>query len=178
LEEYESNGETRTRVITEWYNTSGTVEVDFDDVIVAASNTLPVHISSRLTNWDKENLVAYRKEFLAGFITEIYSINFVDAFEFAKNIMDDEIISEIRSDIGGDEQKINSHSTNYEDIKFKHLLLPIWISSFKYKEKQYQYVINGRSGEVYGEYPKSIVKITALVLTIIAVLVILYQIFN
>lgn len=35
----------------------------------------------------------------------------------------------IRHKIGGDAQKIISVKTGYEDIIFKHVLLPIWLSA-------------------------------------------------
>jgi hypothetical protein len=44
---------------------------------------------------------------------------------------------------------------------FKHVLLPVWLVSYQYGAKTFQVVINGHSGQVAGEYPKSWVKIGA-----------------
>jgi ribosomal protein L37E len=162
-------GKQAERTVTDWYNTSGNVSVEFDDVLVAASKTLPPDIADKLTNWDLNNCIAFRKEFLAGFITEIYQSDFRDSLDGAKKKMEPVIESAIRKDIGGDKQRIGHKTIQYNDIKFKHLLLPVWISAFKFNNKLYQFVVNGRTGQVTGQYPKSMGKIVAVVLAVIAV---------
>jgi ribosomal protein L37E len=160
-------GERAHRTITEWYHASGSVFVKFRDLLINASKTLPAGISSKLTKWDVENCLVYRKEYLAGFITEIYQQDFINGFEEAKSIMNSDIDTAIRRDIGGDKQRINSKQTEYEEVKFKHLLFPVWISAFNYKNKLYQFVVNGRNGMVIGQYPKSVFKIVFVVLAIL-----------
>ena len=170
-------GEEKNRTVTDWFPTSGEVSESFDDVVVPASETLPASITDQLTKWDMANCVAYRKEFMAGFITEIYQIDFRDGLPKAKEKMDKVIESAIKSDIGGSNQKIRSKHTKYNDIMFKLLLLPIWISAFKFNGKLYQFVVNGRTGEVIGQYPKSTAKIVSLIVVIIAIIAALIIIF-
>jgi len=76
----------------------------------------------------------------------------------------------IEADIGGDTQRIGSMQVHHSDVRFKHLLLPLWISSFRYKEKTYRFIINARSGEVAGERPWSVFKIVLAVLAVLAVI--------
>ena len=171
-------GEMVERTVTDWYNTNGYVKVEFDDVLVPASQTLPASISNELTNWDLNNCVAYRKEFLAGFITEIYQRDFRVSIDDAKKKMEIEIESAIRRDIGGDKQRINSKNVHYKDIKFKHLLLPVWISAFRFKDKVYQFVVNGRTGKVTGQYPKSKAKIVAIVVAVLAAVAVYFWLSN
>ena len=109
-----------------------------------------------------------------GFITELYQSDFRESLDDAKKKMETVIDEAIRKDIGGDKQHINSKNTEYNDLKFKHLLLPVWISAFKFNSKLYQFVVNGRTGQVVGEYPKSMAKIVSIVLAIIAVIGALY----
>lgn len=80
--------------------------------------------------------------------------------------MDDQIRIAIRWHIGGDEQRIHSVSTQHSNISFKHILLPVWISAYKYKEKVYRFLVNARTGEVQGERPWSWVKITLAVIAV------------
>jgi len=174
-ENFKNNkGEIKERIITDWYAASGNVSVAFDDVLVPASKTLPSSISNQLTNWDMANCVAYQKEFLAGFVTELYQHDFRVALDEAKKIMATIIESHIRKNIGGDKQKIKSKNTIYNNVKFKHLLLPVWISAFMFDNKLYQFVVNGRTGQVIGDYPKSMAKIVMLGLAIIAMIAGLY----
>ncbi len=168
---YRNNkGEESKRTVTDWYPRYGTITLPFDDIVVPAATTLPKKIMNKLTNWDMMNCVAYRPEFTAGFITEIYQIDFRDGVNEAKKKMDTEIESSIKADIGGNRQKIRSKYTQYNDIMFKLLLLPIWISAFKFNGKLYQFVVNGRTGQVIGEYPKSTTKIIMLIVAILAII--------
>ena len=84
--------------------------------------------------------------------------------------MDDYIRASIRRDIGGDHQRIHHVSTQYSNITFKHILLPLWISAYRYHERSFRFLVNARTGEVCGERPYSRIKITLLVLFILAVI--------
>ena len=72
----------------------------------------------------------------------------------------------IRADIGGDQQRINETDTQYSDITFKHILLPFWIAGFRFHNKIYQFIVNGRTGEVQGDRPYSWIKIAFAVLLV------------
>ncbi len=159
-----SRRERRTR----WYPASGIVQNAFDDLLVRGSRTLPEKLARKLEPWDLQSLVPYQAEYLSGFTVESYGIGLDEGFETAKGLMEPTIRGTIRSDIGGDEQRIHSTDTHYSDITFKHILLPIWISAYHFKEKTYRFLVNARTGEVQGERPWSVWKIVLLVLGILA----------
>lgn len=170
-----SKGELVERTVTDWHKTSGTVELDFKDIVIPASESLPPTITNRLTNWDMMNSVSYQKEFLSGFVTEIYKRDFRDGVDDAKKKMKSVITDTIKADIGGDDQRIKTQSTQYNDLMFKLLLLPVWISAFNFEGKLYQFVVNGRTGQVIGEYPKDKMKIILVVAAVIAVITALFM---
>ncbi|WP_222937589.1 hypothetical protein [Spartinivicinus ruber] len=156
---------------TRWYSASGRVANQFDDVLVLASHTLPRKYTQALEPWDLKNLEPYQDDYLSGFKAESYQINLEQGFELAKDIMDDEIRSNIKQDIGGDDQRIHSVNTRYSNISFKHILLPVWISAYRYHEKVYRFLVNARTGEVQGERPYSWIKITLAILVIVALII-------
>ncbi|PID56809.1 hypothetical protein CSB45_09860 [candidate division KSB3 bacterium] len=153
---------TKERVVrkTRWHPARGTVRNVFNDVIVAGSENIPKKLSDRLVPWDLENLVPYTEEYLSGFLVESYTINVEHGFEDARNKMEPTILATIYEDIGGDEQRITRLNTQYADVTFKHLLLPVWFGAYRFREKVFQYIVNARTGEVQGERPWSWVKIT------------------
>ncbi|HVD97436.1 MAG TPA: hypothetical protein VNB90_04470 [Cytophagaceae bacterium] len=165
----EENGRTvertRTRTVTDWYHVSGDVQNNFDDVLVNASNSLPRDFVDALEPWDVQALVPFNENYLAGFRSESYQIGLKDGFEMAKNKMQATIDQSIRSDIGGDQQRIHSKDTNYNNITFKHTLFPLWISSYRYRNKSFRFLINARTGETKGDRPYSKGKITSAILT-------------
>ena len=58
---------------------------------------------------------------------------------------------------------------------FKHILVPVWLLSYLYGTKTHQVVVNGYTGRMAGQYPKSPWKIALLVLlaVIVAMIVLL-----
>ncbi|MBN8702871.1 MAG: hypothetical protein J0M08_07385 [Bacteroidetes bacterium] len=174
------NGKTvqRSRTVTDWYPCSGYVENLFDDTLVVASTSLPVGYANNLEPWDLQNLVVYDEKYISGFKSEQYQIDLKSGFENGKAKMKVAIESTVRSDIGGDSQRISTMDINYTDIKFKHLLLPIWISGYRYNNKLYTFLVNGRTGEVQGDYPLSIIKVTLAVIFFITLIWLLYTTFG
>ena len=161
---------TRTRQVrkTRWYPASGTVFNRFDDVLVLASRSLPRKHADELEPWDLKNMVPYQDEYLSGFVAESYQVDLPQGFEEAKLIMAGEIEVSIRADIGGDHQRIHDVDTRYANVTFKHTLLPVWISAYRYHERTFRFLVNARTGEVQGERPYSWIKITLFVIAILA----------
>lgn len=176
-EEYtDDNGKSQTRSVTHtsWTTVKGTVSVFFDDVMVAASNSLPPKIVDKLEPWDVKELIPFDEKFLSGFRTESYQINIKDGFDKAKVKMDPVIRTQIKKQIGGDKQNITSMDTQYSDVSFKHVLLPLWISAYKYKNKSFRFLINARNGEVSGERPYCWWKIALAILAGIGAIALIF----
>lgn len=166
---------TRTRQVrrTRWTFVSGTVTDDFDDVLVMAARSLPQHHMDALEPWDLKNVTPYRDEYLSGFVAQSYQVTLADGFEAARGIMEVTIRQTIAGDIGGDHQQISSVDTRYHGVTFKHILLPVWLSAYRYAGRPYHFLVNARTGEVRGDRPYSPWKIAvALVLAIVVVLII------
>jgi predicted RNA-binding Zn-ribbon protein involved in translation (DUF1610 family) len=165
-ESYTVNGRTETRQVRKirWTSVAGVVEDDFDDVLVTATASLPEHQLDKLQPWDLASAQPYRDDYLAGFKAECYQVDLPHGFEQAKAIMAPTIDQSIRADIGGDEQRIDAKQSAYSRITFKHLLLPVWLSAYRYQGKLFQFLVNARTGEVQGQRPWSWIKITFAVL--------------
>jgi Zn finger protein HypA/HybF involved in hydrogenase expression len=169
----DEDGNTQTREVqkTRWYPASGSVSHSFDDVLTMGSHSLPANYAQELEPWDLHELAPFNEQYLSGFRAESYQVDVKEGFEIAKRRMDDVIDGLVRQDIGGDTQQVHSINTTYNDITFKHVLLPIWISAYRYNGKVYRFMINGRTGEVQGERPWSWVKITLAVLFVLTIII-------
>jgi ribosomal protein S27E len=179
-ETYYDQGQTKTRTVTKtrWSHASGRVARFFDDIMVPASDTLPRKYVDKLEPWDLQNLVPYDTKYLSGFKSETYQVDLPKGFDLAKGKMEPVIRTDINHDIGGDHQMITTMNTQYSNITFKHILLPIWLSAYRYNDKIYRFMINARTGEVQGERPWSWIKITLAVLLAIGVIAGLYWFFE
>ena len=168
------NGRARRRVVSvpkiRWTPVSGRVRQFFDDILVGATRALPRRILDSIQPWDLNNLVSYNEAYLSGFQSEIYQVDLDEGFQQARMLMDQAIRNAVRRDIGGDQQQIHALETHHADTTFKHILLPVWSAAFRYQNKTYRFIINGRNGRTQGERPYSKIKITLLIIGILITL--------
>lgn len=171
---------TRTRQVrhTQWYRAEGTVTRWFDDVLVAATVSLPINRLEALEPWDLAELRPYDPGYLSGFKAQRYQVDLAQGFERVKQVTAGQIQQDVRQDIGGDEQRIHNISTHYSGITFKHLLLPVYAGAYRFNSKVYQIVVNGRTGEIQGDRPYSALKIALFVIGILFVIMILALVFG
>lgn len=171
---------TQTRQVrhTRWSPASGTVERWFDDVLVAATASLQLNRLEALEPWDLTELVTYDPAFLSGFRAQRYQVDLAQGFERVKQLAAGVIKSDVRQAIGGDEQRIHHIATQYSAITFKHLLLPVYAGAYRYNNKLFQIVVNGRTGEIQGDRPYSVWKIALLVLALLLLVVLIAILFG
>lgn len=178
-ETYTENGETKTRQVqkTRWRSASGTVARDFDDVLIRGTTKVASKHLDKLEPWPLGDAEAYRPEYLAGHETLRYDVEPESGLESAKSRMAPVIEQDCRHDIGGDEQRVHRVDTEYGDVTFKLMLLPVWIACYLHAGKTYNIMVNGRTAEVVGERPYSAAKIAAaaivalLIITVVVVLI-------
>jgi len=179
-EVYEENGERKTREVqhTRWYAAAGQVSRSFDDVLIPATKTVNEKRLNKLQPWNLEELRNYEPAFLAGFKAQRYQLELAEGFGHAQSVMRSEIESDVRSDIGGDEQRVTGIDTKYSNVMFRHLLLPVWLGAYRFQNKAYQVMVNATTGEVQGERPYSVAKITMLILAILLAIMLLVMMSN
>ena len=66
----------------------------------------------------------------------------------------------------------------FSKMTYKYLLLPVWMSSFTFNGKVFQFVVNGQTGKVGGKSPVSPWKVALAILIGIIALIIIYNIFG
>ena len=158
---------------TRWNPASGVVSKSFKDLIISGSNTLGPEGESLKKRVKFEGVVPYNEQILTGYKSETYSVDLKEAYKAAQKIMEDEIEDAIEKEIGGDEQKIDSKQTTENNIEYKHILAPLWISAFRYEGKSYRFMINGQTGDLSGSRPYSKLKIAICIGVIVAVIALL-----
>ncbi|MBO5054742.1 MAG: TFIIB-type zinc ribbon-containing protein [Eubacterium sp.] len=161
-----------TKTVVDWYPTGGVYKEAFDDELVCATTN---HSQSMLNGIEPYNTAAnksYKPEYVAGFAAERYAVGLKEGWEMAKESihfkLSDNIEKKIRKEEHADRIRNLRMTTKYRDITYKYLLLPVWISSYKYKDKVYQFMVNGQTGKVSGKIPISIPKVIITVAAAIA----------
>jgi hypothetical protein len=166
----DANGRTQTRQVRKvrWVPSSGSLEHFFDDELVAASKGVHPGLLRKVEPYPTKELTPYSASFLSGWVVERYQIDPVSAAQHAREGMDAQVRSMCASRVPGDTHRNLQVATRYSGQTFKHILVPLWLLSYFYGRRSFQVVINGYTGAIAGEYPKSWVKITLAVLAFLA----------
>lgn len=174
------NGEEKT--VTDWYRCSGHHKEFFDDELVCATTNQNRSMLAGIEPFNTAENKAYKPEYVAGFAAERYAIGFKEGWEIAKKSIDSKlrrsIDDKIRDEHDADDTRNIQINSTFSNLTYKYLLLPVWLSSYKYKDKIYNFMVNGQTGKVSGKTPISIPKVIITVLGCIAVIALIYYLMN
>ena len=174
-EEYRDNqGKVQTRQVrhTRWVPASGQVEHFFDDVPVPGTHGVHTHLLRQVEPFATKELVGYETAYLSGFVVEHYQVVLFDAAERSQQSMHGQLMEMCAAEVPGDTHRNLQIHPSYSGQTFKHVLVPIWMLTYNYGPKVFQVIVNGYSGKMAGEYPKSIWKILLLVFVVLVVVLI------
>jgi hypothetical protein len=71
--------------------------------------------------------------------------------------------------VPGDTQRALHVETHLSEVRWKHVLLPLWTLTYEFRGKPYAILVHGQTGHIVGRAPLSWVKILSLVLAVAAV---------
>lgn len=174
------NGKTRTEFYTTYYNIRGNHTKIFDDIVVQASENIPQKTLNKLEPFPTADALRYNKNYLSGYSANTYSMSGVQSWQMCKNQMYDQLKAEILRKYHYSYVVSYRQDTNYSNTKFKYVLLPIYVGHHKYKNKVYNFFVNGTTGKVVGDAPVSGLKVlfavllSIIVVALIVLLVILF----
>ncbi|MBE5955100.1 MAG: hypothetical protein E7253_01465 [Lachnospiraceae bacterium] len=172
----------KTVAETQWHHTSGHYSLFLDDVLVCGSTRQNEQMLRQIEPFDTGKVVEYKPEYLAGFTAERYTIKVKAAWETAKDkiasILKRNIESKIEREHGTSQTRFVQVNTTHRNVTYKYILLPVWISSFKYNGKVYHFMINGQTGKVSGQAPISWLKVLLTAAALIAFFLLIHTMMN
>ncbi|MFT7485903.1 MAG: DNA-directed RNA polymerase subunit RPC12/RpoP [Candidatus Paceibacteria bacterium] len=159
---------TRTRQVrkTRWRPAWGSRNDHFNDFLVLGSSGQPGQLVTELGGFDLKELVPYKPQYLAGWRAEEYSIDLEQAWTSGQSGMVEVQRQRCSGDVPGDTQRNLRVQNTIGNVRWKHILLPIWSVQYRFGGKLYTVLVHGQSGKVVGKAPYSWVKILGLVLLI------------
>lgn len=170
-ESYYENGQWKTRSVqkTRWTWRSGHISHFFDDVLIHGSRGVNRQVLQKVYPYRLREAINFDPRLLMGWEAEIYSIDVREGYSFADKEMDSILFGMCRADLGGDTYRGLNVDTVKSQQTYKHLILPVWVCSYRYNDKPYQFIVNGQTGKINGQKPYSVWKITFAVLFILAI---------
>jgi hypothetical protein len=167
-ETYSEGGQTRTRQVrhVRWVPAAGRLSHYFDDDLVCASVGIHPGLLRAIEPFPTAELRPYDAGYVAGWVVERYQIDLVAAAQHARDAMDAKIRDMCAAQVPGDTHRNLQVHADYGGQTFKHILAPVWLLSYNYGSKAYQCAMNGVTGAIRGEYPKSPWKVALVVLAL------------
>ena len=168
---------TRTRTVTEteWWPLVGRHHRFYSGYLVSGSKGLPQSDADRIKPFQLPALRRYEPYYLAGWLSEEYSINRENALAICKQEFYRREHRNIGAFLPGDTHRNLQSSTSFSDISSDLCFLPVYVLSYRYKEKLYRFLVNGQTGKIAGGKPWSGRRIaTFVVITIVLILLFVF----
>ena len=140
-----------------WLPRSGVYLVLHDDLLVPATRALPKDVLDDLAEYDTQALVSYSAELLSDTAAEIYQVPLVDASLVARQQAVRLGQAHVQSnDLAGETYRDFFMSSGGLIVEsYKLVLLPLWITDYRYKNESFLAAVNGQSGKTAGHAPRS-----------------------
>ncbi len=168
------SGKNRHTVVkTRWYNVSGTYNKLFDDILIICGSDIPQKSFEKISPYSTNVSVKYDHRFLLGFSASHYKKDINESWAEAKKRMTDIIYKDIISNYHADVVDYLNVNTNHRGVRYKYVLLPVYVGAFNYKKKLYNIYVNGETGKVTGKLPKSPIRIAIAALLGVALFILL-----
>jgi Zn finger protein HypA/HybF involved in hydrogenase expression len=153
-----------------WTPASGELSHVFDDQLVPASRGAGARWLRGVEPFPTSELIPYQPGYLAGWTVERYQIDLVEAASRSRQQMEATLRELSAAQVPGDTYRNLMVRSTFSDQRFKHILAPVWLLTYRYGAKSYQVVVNGVTGKIAGERPWSWVKIALLTMMVLVVL--------
>ena len=149
----------RTETYTVWKNISGTYRKFYNDIQIAAGSRFSHKEMGKISPFDTDNSKKYTSDYLLGFMAYNYDREVTDMWGDAKKIMDADLKRSILSQYRYDKLDYIKVQTTHRDVTYKYVMLPVYVGNYTFKQKLYNFFVNGSTGKAWGKTPLSWVKI-------------------
>jgi hypothetical protein len=160
------------RTYTVWHWKNGHVNLTIDDLLVSGTKRVSEIILGKMANFSTSELVGYDPVFLAGISTLAYERNLEAAWEIGRERMRGQTKDACYRDINSSKVRNFSMQMDFNDESWRYVLLPVYVSTYKFEDKTFQVLVNGQTGKVGGQRPVDWVKVGAAVAGIIILAII------
>ncbi len=161
------DSEGRTYTVERKFPVHGTESNAYYNQIEPANDFIAKYSIEQFEEYSYQPFNAYDPNYLMGFSTLNYERDVHACLASEQMQKNDAIEVGIKRSLGYDYYIGFKCETQYSNVRWSYSLLPIWACNFKYKNKNYNFFVNGKTGNIKGKTPKSGWKIFALVAGIV-----------
>jgi predicted RNA-binding Zn-ribbon protein involved in translation (DUF1610 family) len=156
----------RTKTVWKWE--TGQASQHFDDLTIAGTNQLSRLLLGRIEKFDLSDLAPYEPKYLAGLQAQSYEVSLEEAWEMARHKMRELTHKACRAQASSQHMRNFSLKLDFSEERWRYILLPIYLNSFRYRAKTYQVMVNGQTGEIAGQRPVDWLKVSLAAVALVA----------
>jgi hypothetical protein len=161
---------TRTVTETEWWPLSGRHHEFYSGYLVSGSRGLAQAEAERIKPFHLAALKRYQPSFLAGWLSEEYSVEREAALAVCRQEFARREQAAVSAFLPGDTHSQVQAATEFSQINSDLVLLPVYLLSYRYRDRLFRFLVNGQSGQVSGDKPLSARRILAVVFGVLALI--------
>jgi hypothetical protein len=165
---------TKSGAHRDYFKVDGFFNQNYSNILVESSSKLNQKQLTGILPYNYDKKQSYDDAFIRGYSVEQYDTEVEKCMSTYKNILNGYIRRDILNKYRHDGVSYLNIQTQYSNETYSYYLVPIYKFDYKYKENDYLTYMNGETGRVDSNVPKSKVKITMV--TIVVILIILIPI--
>ncbi len=171
--------ETRSEQLTRWETDIGRITERYDDVMIPGSGLLPEGMMNSILPYRMSRIVRYAPEYIAGYACVKPDRDVQEGWKTAQTKVDRRMaeLAERKILSDADEAQVQQLETIHDKVRYKLVLLPLYLCTFSFRKKPRYVLINGENGRVGGQAPVSPLRVGIAVLLVLAVLLGLVGVF-
>ena len=150
----DGKGGQRRETTTTWAHRTGHLDQELDDHLVWATTRVTQSLLDQLLPrvW-LPHLEPYDPRFLAGCQALAYDVPLETAWTQGRKHFREEARRGCRADTRGDHVRDLEVDADLWDERWKLLLAPVWVAAYRYDDRTWQVLVDGRTGRIVGHRP-------------------------
>lgn len=158
----------KTRQVVRWRWETGSARVNVTGLPVCGTTRVNAVVLQKVLPFDVQAVKAFTPDYLAGWQALEYDVALANAWEDGKAAMRAQAEAACRSQFRSNHVR-NVHVTaDFADEAWRYVLLPVYLSAYRFGDRVFQVIVNGQTGTVGGQKPVDWNKVWLAIAAILA----------
>ncbi len=150
--------------------------ISFEKIPVDASTKMPDDLMDSIEPFNYSEIRDFEMAYMPGYLADRYDVDSDTCFKKARERAEETARTELEATVQGyNKVDTESHTERVLKSDFSYAMLPVYLLSTKWQDRNYLFAMNGQTGKMIGNLPVSKGKTAAWFIGIWAVL---FMIFN